>query len=287
MKRIIACFVALLLVLQAGAQNNGNNKSLLWRISGKGMSKPSYLFGTIHMIKKDDYVWTDKMKESLAKSDALCLEMDLSDPKLQMEVAKGFIDKSGKKLPDYFTPQQYALLTKYMKDTVGMSITLFEQMKPVAVEMMLITAGYKHKNTTSYEETLMAEAQQEKKKIMGLEAAQEQLDVIESVPTDTVVKTIMDEIQNTFDNDSEYYEMVATYKKQDLPKLYSEIATSKDMADEMGPFLSDRNKKWIARIQKDMSTSSVFFAVGAGHLWGDAGVIYLLRKEGYTVEAVR
>ena len=277
----------LLLVLQAGAQNNDNNKSLLWRISGKGMSKPSYLFGTIHMIKKDDYVWTDKMKESLAQTDALCLEMDLSDPKLQMEIAQGFIDKSGKKLPDYFTPQQYALLAKYMKDTVGMSITLFEQMKPVAVEMMLITAGYKHKNTTSCEETLMTEAQQEKKKIMGLEAAQEQLDVIESVPTDSVVKTIMDEIQNTSDNDSEYYEMVATYKQQDLPKLYAEIATSKDMADEMGPFLSDRNKKWIARMQKDMATSSVFFAVGAGHLWGDAGVINLLRKEGYRVEAVR
>ncbi len=97
----------------------------------------------------------------------------------------------------------------------------------------------------------------------------------------------MDQVQNTNSNDSEYYQLVATYKQQDLPKLYSQIATSKDMADEMGPFLSDRNKKWVSRIEDKMSKSTVFFAVGAGHLWGDAGVIALLRKEGYTVEPVR
>ena len=287
MKRIIACLAALLLVLQATAQNGDNNKSLLWQVTGHGLTKPSYLFGTIHMINKNDYLWTDKMKQSLAQTEKLCLEMDLSDPKLQMEIAQGFIDKSGKMLPDYFTPQQYVLLTKYMKDTVGMSIALFEQMKPVALEMMLMTSGYKHKNTTSYEETLMAEAQLKKKGVLGLEAAQEQLDVIEGIPTDSVVSAIMDQVQNTNSNDSEYYQLVATYKQQDLPKLYSQIATSKDMADEMGPFLSDRNKKWVSRIEDKMSKSTVFFAVGAGHLWGDAGVIALLRKEGYTVEPVR
>jgi uncharacterized protein YbaP (TraB family) len=35
-----------------------------------------------------------------------------------------------------------------------------------------------------------------------------------------------------------------------------------------------------------MSSGSVFFAVGAGHLGGEEGVIKLLRKSGYQVMPV-
>jgi uncharacterized protein YbaP (TraB family) len=33
-------------------------ESLLWKIEGKGLSKPSYLFGTIHLIPEDKYFFT-------------------------------------------------------------------------------------------------------------------------------------------------------------------------------------------------------------------------------------
>jgi uncharacterized protein YbaP (TraB family) len=61
---------------------------------------------------------------------------------------------------------------------------------------------------------------------------------------------------------------------------------SKELQEEMGIFLDDRNKKWIPRMADKMNRSSIFFAVGAGHLWGDNGVITLLRNAGYNVEAV-
>ncbi|MBC8172521.1 MAG: TraB/GumN family protein, partial [Chitinophagales bacterium] len=31
------------------------NTSLLWEISGNGLTKPSYLFGTVHLIDKKDF----------------------------------------------------------------------------------------------------------------------------------------------------------------------------------------------------------------------------------------
>jgi uncharacterized protein YbaP (TraB family) len=50
--------------------------------------------------------------------------------------------------------------------------------------------------------------------------------------------------------------------------------------------LFDRNRKWIARIQKMMADKPTFFAVGAAHLGGEKGVIALLRKEGYTLRPI-
>src|SRR5262245_28652778 len=85
--------------------NAVNNKSLLWKIQKKGETKTSYLFGTVHMICPEDYVWTNTMKESLQKSDQVCFEMDMDDPSVMIDITMAMIDNSGKKLSDYFTPE--------------------------------------------------------------------------------------------------------------------------------------------------------------------------------------
>ena len=65
------------------------------------------------------------------------------------------------------------------------------------------------------------------------------------------------------------------------------IQKSKSAGNDLDAFLDERNKKWIDRMTDKMEQKSVFFAVGAGHLWGINGVINLLRKNGYTVVPVR
>ncbi|MEM9931704.1 MAG: TraB/GumN family protein, partial [Bacteroidota bacterium] len=50
-----------------------------------------------------------------------------------------------------------------------------------------------------------------------------------------------------------------------------------------------RNENWIPQILakiKDTEAQTKLFAVGAGHLGGEKGVIALLRKEGLKVEPV-
>ena len=41
-----------------------NENSLLWEVSGNGLSKPSYLYGTIHMICGNDYFLSEKTKKA-------------------------------------------------------------------------------------------------------------------------------------------------------------------------------------------------------------------------------
>lgn len=292
MKKLSAWFTGLatlFIAYSGGAQQNKNqsDKSLLWQISGKNMAKPSYLFGTIHLICKEDYVWTKKMQESLTKSDKVCFEIDMDDPQVMMKVATAFIDNSGKKLSDYFTREQYKLLTAYVKDSLGMDIAVFEHLKPIALQTVMSTTGTICANSTSYEDSIMKTALKDKKEIIGMEDPQEQIDLIDNLSTDSVVKELMDVIQNHPANDSELYKLIAAYKKQDLPALFELMKNSKEQSEDLGPFLDERNKKWIPRIKEKMQHSSVFFAVGAGHLYGPEGVINLLRKQGYTVKPLK
>src|SRR5215210_657601 len=56
----------------------GNN-TLLWRISGKGLEKPSYLFGTMHMICADDISLSDSLKKAIQGADNVYLELDMDN----------------------------------------------------------------------------------------------------------------------------------------------------------------------------------------------------------------
>jgi len=239
------------------------------------------------MLCPGDYVWTDAMKRSLEKTDEVCFEMDMDDPNLMMEVASGMLDKSGKTLEDYFTPEQYKQLQQYVKDSLGSDISMFSKMKPMALQSMLMTKSVGCDMPVSYEANIMEDAKKQKKEIVGLEPASEQLALFDRMPADTVVKSIIESISHPENDDSEYQSILTAYRQQDLPKLYELIKNSKDLGDDMGAFLDDRNQKWISRMGDKMKDKSVFFAVGAGHLWGDKGVITLLRKAGYTVEAIK
>jgi uncharacterized protein YbaP (TraB family) len=80
--------------------------------------------------------------------------------------------------------------------------------------------------------------------------------------------------------------MTEAYKKKDLYALANMISASPDMAGYENLLLVNRNKNWIPVMEKAMTAQSNFFAVGAGHLPGNDGVINLLRKAGYTVSPV-
>lgn len=282
--KYITALVALFFNFHAGAQEN----SLLWKVTGKGLSKPSYLFGTIHMICPSDYIWTGAMKSSLEKADKLCLEMDMDDANVMMAATSGLMETSGKKLSSYFTPEQYKLVSKYAKDSLGLDLALMEMMKPVALQVLLTTRSAVCEDAVSYEENLMKTVKDNNKEVIGLESAEDQLKALESIPIDSVVKDIVEAAEGkAMADDGEFTKLVAAYKQQDLKKLYDMIMEGGELGLSTDALLTDRNKKWASAMPGMMSKNSVFFAVGAGHLWGDKGVIKLLQAQGYKVEPVK
>ncbi|MCD6064843.1 MAG: TraB/GumN family protein [Flavipsychrobacter sp.] len=262
-------------------------KSLLWRITGKDMQKPSYLFGTIHLICPDDYFWTDTMQATLKRADVVCFEMDLDAPEIFLEVAKGMINNEEKKLKDYFSDDEYAALQKYLSDSVGVDIAVFQMMKPVAIQTLLAERAIGCTMPVSYEANIMVAAKKENKEIIGLETPREQLDLFDNLPADSVARDLIDIIRSKDDSKDDYNRLVTAYKKQDIAALHRLIVESGKKDLDLGGFLDVRNEKWIPRMVDKMDQNAVFFAVGAGHLWGKNGVIALLRKSGYKVEPIK
>lgn len=289
MKQIMRIFPFLFLLL-FGLSAFGQESSLLWKISGKGLKKPSYLFGTIHIICADDYIWTPAMKEALEKSEKLCLEIDLSDAAALAQGMMGMIDMNTE-LSSYFSAEQYRRLTKYAKDSMGLGEAELQHMKPAIVMLLLSTkeAVGSCAESISYEEKIMDAAQKKHKKVMGLETVGDQLNALSSMPADSVVKYIMEWVDGTAvtDDKSEYTKLVSAYKLQDIVALQALMQESDGLSGSMEVLVNDRNRKWIGRMGNMMNGNSVFFAVGAGHLAGPKGVVNLLKNEGYTVVPVK
>lgn len=268
-------------------QGKEEEKSLLWKISSKDLRKSSYIFGTIHMICPKDYVWTEAMKNAFEKCQEVCFELDLDDPNMMMEIATGMLNKDGKTLREYFSDTDYIKLERYVRDSIGMDISVFSQMKPVALETMFVTHNNECDNPISYENNLMADAQKVHKEITGLETVSEQLDLFDNLPVDSVIKDVMNTVNGIETGTDDYKKLIAAYKKQDLKALYRLIKASEKIDLDLAGFLDVRNEKWIPRMTEKMDNGAIFFAVGAGHLPGENGVLNLLKKAGYIVTPVK
>ncbi len=290
LKKWLLCIVALIGFLPAMAGTADSTRSLLWKITSKSNTKPSYLFGTIHLVCPADYIWTDAMKKSLDASEKICLEIDMDNTNALAE-SFGLLVDPVKRLSDYFSATDYEKLQLYAKDSMEIDPQVLAYLKPVAVLMLLTKeAGTLCDVPVSYEENIMKTAKAKKKPIAGLETVAQQMKALESIPADTIVKYVLETINDKgeVNGADEYYKLVNAYKLQDIEKLQEMIASSEGLAAASDALLKERNKNWIGSMANMMkSGKSIFFAVGAGHLAGTNGVITLLRQAGYTVTPVR
>lgn len=286
MKYKFIVFIALLLQLsQTFAQQT--QKGLLWEISGNGLSQPSYVFGTIHMICPDKFFVPKGTEEKLKVAQQIFLEIDMDDPQMIMKTQKLMMSSDGKKLKDIMNEGDYKVFSEYFKKNVGMDVTMFGPAKPMlymSVAMMKSTGCSMPK---SYEEYFVKEAKTEKKEVLGLETIEDQMAVMDKAPIEQQVSWLMEIVNESEKGNETYNQMINLYIKQDveaLTKMISEkMVGMKGMGEEL---LDKRNQNWIPVIEQNIKQKSTFFAVGAGHLGGEKGVLKLLKQKGYTLKSL-
>ncbi len=277
---------ATLCVAQAGKKKTVvNNKSLLWKVSGNGLQRPTYLFGTLHIICPADYVWTPAMKKALDACDKVAFEMDMDDPALGPKMTASMMLPNGKTLKDFYTEADYKKLTELAAKS-NIPIQMMQGFKPFALVSFLYLKAVSCSLPDSYEGNITKLAQADGKEILGLETVEEQMKVVESMNSDSIAQSVLHIAEDLDSFKSTFNQMLTVYKKQDLPTLYQLILESPDYKEDLDALLFDRNRKWVPIITGMAHKQSTFIAVGAGHLWGDKGVIELLKQQGYTVTPV-
>lgn len=282
---LLSCFL-FLLSFSSIAQTK-EKSSLLWEISGNGLQQPSYLFGTVHMICKEDFFFPELLKEKFINAGEVFLEVDMDDPSMMMKMMNLIQMPKGQTIKQLFGDTAFKKFDSSYKKITGSSAVMFNTFKPFMLISMLSEKTLSCTSRESYEETFIKLAAANKKDIKGLETVEYQMGVFDSVPGSVMVSYLNDMVNNFQNQTTSFQKLVNIYKAQDIDSLFSMAYKDVKELDPETELLSKRNSNWIPVMKTNMQKTSCFFAVGAAHLGGDIGVISLLRKQGYTVKPVK
>ncbi|HKL38274.1 MAG TPA: TraB/GumN family protein [Bacteroidales bacterium] len=277
-----------LMVSVATLYGQVSSKSLLWEISGNGLEKSSYLYGTFHLLCPDDLQIKDKVKNAVGASEQLVLELDFDDPSVMQTIQQNMAYSDGTTAKDYLRDSEYELVAGFFKDSLQLPFERLHTIKPFFLSSMTLMhfAGCQ---PVSFEQKLTSMAKNEGIEVAGLETVQEQMGFIEGIPMEMQKKMLLENLQHYDSSRVMFRKMMRCYLNEDLPGL-NDISQESFVNEEYVEFrenlLINRNKDWIPRIEELVKKEASFIAVGAAHLPGKEGVIDLLRKKGYRVKPV-
>ncbi len=264
-----------------------DGSSLLWEISGNGLAQPSYLFGTIHIIGSNDFIFPTSWEAAFAQTQALYLEIDMSNTRELMKMMSGGMMKDGRSLKDLVTEEEYELVKTFFKDSVGTPLGMVDKMQPMLL-MSMFYGKMIDGDPKFYEMELVERAKKRELSVAGVETVEDQLAMIAQIPVEDQVEMLMTYVEDFPTEKARLQEMVDIYVSQDVEALYGFMMDSPEMDESSRVLMLDnRNEKWIPVIREAAAAKPTFFAFGAGHLPGEKGVINLLRQAGYTVTAVK
>jgi len=285
--RIVALMLVIIIVSSVKAQ-------LCWQISGNGLTKSSYLFGTHHLIEKEKVSHFDQVLLLLNKVDAVVGEMDMSNMLgMQLKMMQGAIMKD-KTMRDLLNDEDYVLVDKELKATVGAGLDKLGKMKPMMLSSMYSVMLYmKHhqlkKQPDAVDLIFQKTAKKHKKEIIGLETVEQQIDILfNSIPLERQAEILVEGVKDKEKSLDELDKLNSAYIAGDLALLETIYLESDDMTvEENKILLEQRNNNWMGQFSEMLSVKSCFIAVGCMHLVGEAGLINQLKNKGFVVEEVR
>ncbi|MCK0109213.1 TraB/GumN family protein [Flavobacteriaceae bacterium S0825] len=286
MKHLLSLLLCVFFSITATKAQQLEN-STLWEISGNGLEKPSYLFGTIH-ITCDASLDSD-IKKALDATTQLVLELDMDDPTMQSKMMGGMYMKDGKTLKDYVSDEEFSAIDSLFTNQAGMSINMMQNIKPFFLTSMLYPKMMDCP-MESFELELMKATKEQNEEVYGLETIEDQLQVFETIPyEDQVADLIRMAKDNLAYDKATFAKMFKIYEEENITAMLDMMddENNKTTAKHQDILLKNRNINWIPRIEEYAKAQPTFFGVGAGHLAGEYGVIKLLRKAGFTVLAVQ
>jgi uncharacterized protein YbaP (TraB family) len=264
---------------------NKDDNSLLWQVSGKGLKQPSYLFGTFHLMCKNDIHFSNQLTTAVNRADKVYMEIDMDDPATILGGMMLMTMKDGKTLQQLYSDADYKKIRQYFTDSLKTPLSFIVRMKPFFLEALLYPKMMPCKLISGVEEELMKVAKTQKKEIKGLETMEFQASVFDSIPYEEQAKELLQSIDSMASNKKSFNTMMQVYKNQQINEIENLFSKSESgMENHQDLLLNNRNKNWVVQLKSIMKTNPVFVAVGAGHLVGKQGLIALLRKEGYVVQ---
>ena len=276
-----------LLLLALGVAYANEQQGILWKVIPES-GQPSYLLGTIHSEDPRVTQLPVPVQKKFDQAKIFCAEMQL-DPATQIQMSQGMIYLDGRKLDQQIDRELYqktvALVAGY-----GIPEQLVPMFKPWAAGLLLSVP--KPESGMFLDYLLYQTAQEQGKKLCGLETPDEVVELFDNTPMKTQVNLLRVAVREHSQLDQMVGEMLDLYLARDLQGLleYSEKELEKSGKDVSAlvndRLIEQRNRNMLETMQVQLKKGNAFIAVGALHLPGDVGLLRMLQEQGYRVKAI-
>lgn len=264
-------------------------QGLLWRIEGKG-APASHVFGTIHLADQRVTSLPPAVATELNRARSLTIEVGL-DAGAIAALASRMIYSDGRNLQEVAGPELYE---KAVAITAGLGLPdpLLRLFKPWAVALLLSAPQQDPSGVLDI--VLARSAGEQGKPVHELESLDEQIAVFEGMSEGDQLALMRQAVASHERMPQMVGRLVEAYLARDLAGMWriseesgGEGAEAKRLRAAFGRrLLEDRNVRMAERAEARLQEGGAFIAVGALHLYGDAGLLALLEKRGYRVTRV-
>ena len=288
MKRILTLLALSLLCLTSNAQ-------LVWKISGNGIKKPSYILGTHHGCP---FTYCDSipgLMKAFDKVDNIIGEINMIEfaemsPERMQKMQAMMMMPADTSLLSLFSTEEAAKVNEWLGKKMGASLEMLSVMKPMTImvtvqnkEMMEVIPEIATMTTIDkYMQTL---GQRKGKTIGELETADYQMELLYGNSLEEQADALLEMIDHG-DSKRLLQQLTNAYKSQNLDTLWK-VFQEQMTGYEYDAIVKVRNLNWEKQMKELLPKQSTLFVVGAGHLPGESGMINLLREAGYKVKPVK
>ena len=258
-------------------------QSLLWRISNPNIEFDSYLLGTMHVRDDRAFSRVSQVEGILDHVNAVYLEADLSVME-EAFVQETFMLKDGLKLSNFFRDHIYNKYRAIILKSFGVDIMLYDTMHPMVLNNAIVSSIMNPDNSLALDHHIWKLATDRDLRKGGVETAQEQMSVVKSLKVSDQVNTIRDIARSPHAFRRKLNKLIVNYQTEDIHNLY--MNSKKGMGDAKKLLLKERNFRMAARINGISLSRPCLFAIGAGHLSGNNGVLSLLKRKGNVLTPI-
>ena len=296
--RNLAAFVVLFFSYSASFSQSPkiqpkNYPSLLWEITGKGLNKPSYLFGTMHVSSKMVFHLSDSFYLGIKNADVVALETDMGtwqDDFSRYDLDGGYYDYNFRR--GYDGPADYFTMNTLQFPPYEKLIELALYSSPSMINSFLYRTNsdkaVDFEEDTYLDMHIYQAGKKWGKKVCGVENFDRSMELMKEAYADASKEKNKKEKNYDYDGDFSYSKLEDAYRTGNLDLLdtINKVNSTSAAFDEK--FLYKRNEIQASSIDSILKTKqSLFVGVGAAHLPGQRGVIELLRRKGYTLRPIR
>ena len=294
MKRLTLVLGLLLVATAVHAQ-------LLWKVTGNGLGRPSYIFGTHHMAPSTMIDQIKGMNVAIEGCDIVVGEVEkdsLMSPEVQARMAQAMVAPLDSTLDKVLTPADYGIVEKVFNKyfgTLGMKLKQVNNLKPSAIstqmQAMQAIKYFPNFDANSLIDVMVqTRANEAGRPSVGLESVDEQINLLFNGSIANQAKGLVEACKQDEFFQVQSAALADAYLAQDLDKLLAVMTDATmggDSEEEMEVLIYSRNRSWAEKLKVIMPERACLVCVGAGHLPGEQGLLQLLRNAGYTVEPMQ